>query len=150
MAKSSKLRIMISSRCLDYFPDGQVVTRLSDIRRELKTEIEAIEVFGKKVFEVWINEEAPPQGGTWDSWDVCIEAVKGCDVLLAISNGNAGWANEAGAVGICHAELMTALSTTHHQERGREAQSALSRLCLQSKPLSWRRRDGSWRFEEPQ
>jgi hypothetical protein len=110
MARSSKLRVMISSRCLDYFPYGQTTTRLSEIRRELKAEIEAIEVFGKKVFEVWINEEASPQGGTWDSWDVCMKAVKECDVLLAISNGNAGWADAAGAIGICHAELMTALS----------------------------------------
>ncbi len=111
MAKSSRLRVMISSRCFDFFPAGQTVTRLSDIRKTLKTEIEAMEIAGTNAFEVWINEEAPPQGGTWDSWDVCIEAVKGCDILVAISNGNAGWAGAAGEVGICHAELMTGLST---------------------------------------
>lgn len=109
MAKSSRLRIMISSRCLDYFPVGQTVTRLSDIRKEIKTEIEAIELFGEKIFEVWTNENTPPQGGTWDSWDVCLEAVKDCDILLVISNGHAGWAGDGG-IGICHAELMTALS----------------------------------------
>ena len=111
MAKSSKLRVMISSRCLDFFPAGQTVTRLSDIRKTLKAEIEAMEIAGRKTFEAWINEEAPPQGGTWDSWDVCTEAVKDCDIILSISNGNAGWANAAGDVGICHAELMTGLST---------------------------------------
>src|SRR6185312_7078747 len=111
MAKSSKLRVMISSRCLDFFPTGQTATRLSDVRKPLKSEIENIEIAGRKVFEVWINEETPPQGATWDSWDVCIEAVKDCDILLAISNGNAGWANAAGEIGICHAELMTAIST---------------------------------------
>jgi len=110
MASSSKLRVMISSRCRDYFPAGQTATCLSDIRKELKSDIEAIKIFGKKVFEVWINEEAPPQGGTWDSWDVCLKAVKDSDILLAISNGNAGWAEAAGEIGICHAELMTALS----------------------------------------
>jgi hypothetical protein len=110
MAKSSKLRIMISSRCDDYFPVAQTTSRLSDIRKDLKTEIEAVELFGKKLFEVWINEEAPPQGGTWDSWDVCMEAVNDCDILISISNGNAGWADAAGAIGICHAELMTALA----------------------------------------
>jgi hypothetical protein len=68
-------------------------------------------MFGRKLFDVWINEEAPPQGGTWDSWEVCLEAVKDCDILLVISNGNAGWADGAGAIGICHAELMTGLST---------------------------------------
>ena len=110
MAISSKLRVMLSSRCLDWFPVGQKATRLSDVRRALKAEIEAELILGKEAYEVWINEERPPQGGTWDSWDVCIEAVKDCDVLIAISNGNAGWADTAGALGICHAELMTGLS----------------------------------------
>ena len=95
MAKSSKLRVMISSRCNDAFPAG-ASTNLSDIRRQLKTEIEAMEIAGRKTFEVWISEEADPQGGTWDSWDVCIEAVKDCDILIVLSNGNAGWSEGSG------------------------------------------------------
>ena len=83
---------------------------MSDIRRELKAEIEAIEVFGKHLFEVWINEETPPQDGTWASWDVCLQAVKDCDILIALSNGNAGWAKDSGDIGVCHAELLTGLS----------------------------------------
>jgi hypothetical protein len=110
MAKSSKLRVMISSRCDDKFPADPPGRPLSEIRKELKTEIEAVEVFGKKVFEVWINEETPPQGGTWDSWEVCLQAVKDCDILVVLSNGNAGWAKEGGDIGICHAELLTGLS----------------------------------------
>lgn len=109
MAKSSRLRVMLSSRCDDKFP-SRSGTSLSGIRRELKAQIEAMEISGRRVFEVWINEEADPYGGTWDSWDVCIEAVKDCDILLVISNGNAGWANQSGEIGICHAELMTGLS----------------------------------------
>lgn len=109
MAKSSKLRVMISSRCNDRFPQksGRV---LSDIRKDLKKEIEALEVFGEPIFEVWINEDTPPQGGTWDSWDVCLQAVDDCDVLIALSNGNAGWAENGGDIGICHAELSRGLS----------------------------------------
>ena len=110
MARSSKLRVMISSRCDDKFPVNPPGRSLSDIRKDLKTEIEALEVFGKKLFEVWINEETPPQGGTWDSWDVCVQAVKDCDILVALSNGNAGWARDSGDIGICHAELTTGLS----------------------------------------
>lgn len=110
MAASSKIKVMISSRCNDSFPAGAAST-LTQIRRELKTEIEAADLFGKKLFEVWINEETPPKGGTWDSWDVCLQAVADCDILLAIYNGNAGWAKDAGGIGICHAELMTGLST---------------------------------------
>lgn len=110
MAKSSKLRVMISSRCNDAFPVGKKGRPLSDIRKDLKSEVEALEVFGRPIVEVWINEDTPPQGGTWDSWDVCIEAVKDCDILIALSNGNAGWAQSGGDIGICHAELLTGLS----------------------------------------
>lgn len=110
MAKSSKLRVMISSRCDDPFPIKPKGRRLSEIREELKEEIEALRVFGSPILEVWINEEAPPQGGTWDSWDVCLQAVKDCDVLVVLSNGNAGWAQNEGEIGICHAELLAGLS----------------------------------------
>ncbi|MEH6472227.1 MAG: hypothetical protein V7752_13340 [Halopseudomonas sp.] len=110
MAKSSKLRVMISSRCLDYFPLNQAETTLSDVRKVLKTDIEAMEIAGKKAFDVWINEETDPQGGTWDSWDVCLQAVQDADIVLVLSNGSAGWAKSGEDIGICHAELMKGLS----------------------------------------
>jgi hypothetical protein len=116
MAKSSKLVVVISSRCDDNFPrDGG--PPLSSTRIQLKDEIEALDVFGKKIFEVWINEKEPPQGGTWDSWDTCTRAVKDCDILIVLCNGNAGWAKEAGDIGICHAELMTGLSQARAKVR---------------------------------
>lgn len=110
MARSSKLRVMISSRCNDRFPTDSKTT-LSEIRRELKAELEAAKLLGSGIFEVWINEDTPPQGGTWDSWDVCLKAVADCDVLLVLSNGNAGWSRAPGDIGICHAELMQGLAT---------------------------------------
>lgn len=110
MAKSSKLRVMISSRCLGKFPQDASGKTLSQIRKELKKEIEELKVFGKEVFDVWINEETPPQGGIWDSWEVCLQAVKECDIFIALSNGDAGGAKEGTDIGICHAELMTAMS----------------------------------------
>lgn len=110
MARSSKLRIMISSRCNDCFPQNALGRPLSEIRKELKEDLEGLSVFGKTVFEVWINETTPPQGGSWDSWDVCLEAVRDCDILLVLSNGNAGWADDAGGIGVCHAEFMTGLA----------------------------------------
>jgi hypothetical protein len=101
---------MISSRCDDPFPSTQGAS-LSQIRRDLKREIETNALFGETIYEVWINEETPPQGGRWDSWEVCIQAAKECDIFLALANGNAGWALDQEDIGICHAELATALAT---------------------------------------
>lgn len=109
MAISSKLRVMISSRCNDAFP-LKGGAPLSSVRKDLKQEIEAAEMFGRKIFEVWINEDQPPQPGSEDSWDVCLAAIRDCDILLVLSNGNAGWTKSGGEIGICHAELMTGLS----------------------------------------
>jgi len=108
MARSSMLRVMLSSKCETEFPTGSK-RKLSDIRRDLKEEIEGIKFGGKQLFDVWINEETPPQGGTWDSWDVCIQAVGECDILIVLYNGDAGWAKDRGDIGICHAEMMAGL-----------------------------------------
>lgn len=111
MATSRNIRVMISSRCNDRFPAGIKSSQtLSELRKELKQEIEAQKLFHQKTFEVWINEDAPPEGGTWDSWETCLNAVRDCDILLVLYNGNAGWASQAGDIGICHDELATAYS----------------------------------------
>jgi hypothetical protein len=101
---------MFSSRCDDGFPLDKTGQLLSKIRKELKDEVEKLEVLGKNVFDVWINEDAPPQAGDLDSWEVCLQSVRDCDILIVLSNGNAGWAKAGGDIGICHAELMTGLS----------------------------------------
>jgi hypothetical protein len=111
MAKPSKLSVMISSRCEDKFPSASSLRPLSEMRKDLKKEIEELQIFGQEFFEVWINEETPPQGGTWNSRDVCIGAAKDCDIFISLFSGNAGWAKDEGTIGICHAELMEALST---------------------------------------
>lgn len=116
MAQSKKIRVMISSRCLDHFPLGSE-HKLSDIRLQLKAEIESSLLFGKKLFEVWINEDAPPEDATQDSWDACLKAVRDCDVLVVLSNGNAGWAKRPGEIGICHAEYMEGLASARGKVR---------------------------------
>ncbi len=107
MAKSSMLRVMISSRCMVDF-DGK---KLSEIRKLLKQEIEELAIFENRVFEVWINEEEHPRYGGWDTVEVCLEAVRDCDILIVLSNGHAGWAKEDGGIGICHAEMMEGINT---------------------------------------
>jgi hypothetical protein len=103
-----KIKVMISSRCRDAFPAGG--PPLSDTRMRLKTELEAAKLFGEQLYEVWINELAPASEGTQDTWDSCLKQVRECDIVLALSNGNAGWSTRGGDIGICHAELMTGLN----------------------------------------
>lgn len=116
MGNSNKIRVMLSSRCNDLFPEKSS-TKLSDIRRRLKEEIEAQKVLGRSIFDVWINEDAPPADATLDSWEACLQAVRDCDVLIVLSNGNAGWAKTGGDIGICHAEYAEGLALARGKVR---------------------------------
>jgi hypothetical protein len=106
----SRIKVMISSRCTDFFPLGaKTGATLSEIRKTIKKEIESQKLFGQSLFDVWINEDTSSQPGSNNSLDVCLAEVKDCDILLVLYNGNAGWLTkkeEAGGVGICHAELL--------------------------------------------
>jgi hypothetical protein len=105
------LTVMISSRCDDKFPSSRGNSRsLTAIRKVLKQHIEDEQIFGVASFEVWINEYTPSQSGKTDSWETCLNAARKCDIFIALYNGNAGWARkEDSDIGICHAELKTAL-----------------------------------------
>jgi len=102
---------MISSRCNDPFPIGaKSAKKLSDVRAQLKSDIESIRIFGQPIFEVWINEKAT-EDSSKQAWDRCIEQARDCDIFIALFNGNAGWPDTAGTVGICHAEFQTAYTS---------------------------------------
>ena len=104
---NGRIRVMISSSCNDTFPEGNGGSAtLTEMRRPIKGLLEGAGVFNRPIFEVWINEDSPPQSGTQDSWDLCLKQVRSADILLVLYNGNAGWLGPNGRVGICHAELM--------------------------------------------
>jgi hypothetical protein len=110
MAKPSMIKIMISSRCSDPFPMTRANSRsLTEIRKTLKQSIESAKLFDDAIYEVWINEEQIGDS-TKAAWEHCMEQAADCDIFLALFNGNAGWEDTAGAVGICHAELERAHS----------------------------------------
>jgi hypothetical protein len=101
---------MISSRCKDSFPlKGKERVRLTDLRADLKRDIEGSETLGSKMFEVWIHEEAAASAER-DSWEECMREARECDIFLMLYNGNAGWkgSGEFASVGICDAEFQTA------------------------------------------
>jgi hypothetical protein len=105
------IKIMISSRCNDPIELYGKRSTFTEVRRKLKEEIEKTKLVGKQVFEVWINEDAPPEEGSTDSWEACLQQVDEADMVLIFYNGNAGWAKHGGDIGICHAEMERALST---------------------------------------
>ena len=111
MAKSKYITVMISSRCNDAIEYKGTPTTLSDVRTELKSQIEGLELCGERMFQCWINELETSLERTHDSWDKCLEEVKDTDIVIVLYNGNAGWTTSAGGIGICHAELKTALET---------------------------------------
>lgn len=103
-----KLRLMISSRCRTKFPIGDTKgTELSEIRKQLKKEIEAEKFFGKPLVNVWINEDETEEGST-TLWDACIKQASDCDIFIALLDGEAGWQKDKSGIGICHAEFETA------------------------------------------
>ena len=114
MAKSSKIKIMISSRCNDRFPlTGEGGAELGRLRTELKQEIESSKTLGRFLYEVWIHEEASASAER-DAWDECMRQARECDIFVAIYNGNAGWkgTGEFATVGICDAEYQAACNTS--------------------------------------
>jgi hypothetical protein len=112
MPTPPRIRVMISSRCNDTIEFDGVISTLSDVRARLKHTLEDVELLGSQIFDVWINEDAPPAEGDEDSWEHCLAQVRDADIVLVLYNGNAGWAKEDGDIGICHAEIATALGAS--------------------------------------
>jgi hypothetical protein len=102
---------MVSSRCRDRVSLRGKEVAFSELRKEIKRLVTGIAPFGEPLFECWINEDAPAAEGSRDSWERCLDEVRRSDILLVLYNGNPGWAREPGDVGICHAELQTALAS---------------------------------------
>lgn len=133
MSQPETIRVMISSRCTDEIAFRGERAPLSVVRGVLKAELESERLFSSPLFEVWINEDAPPAPGTDDSWDLCMKQVKEADVVLVLYNGVSGWAAKSGDIGICHGELQTAMAYTPGKVRlielplGQSSQSSKER-----------------------
>jgi hypothetical protein len=109
LAKSKKISVMVSSRCKTDIKFKDKSSNLTEVRKELKKQLEAATFLDQNILEVWINETAPPSEGTSDSWDTCLRQVDDADIVLVLYNGDAGWTATDSGIGICHAELERAL-----------------------------------------
>jgi hypothetical protein len=109
---------MISSRCNDPIAGATGQVLLSEVRRNVKEEIEATLAQGRKLaFEVWISEDGDPGPASADAWDVCMAQARSCDILLCLYNGHSGWAAPGSSIGICQAELQTAVDAAPEKVR---------------------------------
>ena len=56
----NKIKVMISSRCNDPVQLDGKSKIFTDLRKRIKQEVEKARLFSQELFEVWINEDAPP------------------------------------------------------------------------------------------
>jgi hypothetical protein len=116
MAKT-KITIFISSRITDTIQYKGGIATLRDIRKDLKEQLEGLNVFGTPLFEVFTNETEPASSADIDSWDTCMKEIRAADIVVCIYDGHAGWSENPGEIGICHAELKTALDSESKKVR---------------------------------
>jgi hypothetical protein len=105
-----RFKIFISSRNNDnIIINGIPGDNLTEIRRRIKKELEDIKFLGKEFFDVRINEDFGASATT-DSYNACLQEVRDSDFTIALYNGASGWAPAGMDLGICHAELDTAMN----------------------------------------
>jgi len=111
---------MISSRCKATITDKGKSVLLSELRKLLKKDIEALTLSAGQnpLFDCWINEDSAgsPLNETW--WERCLAEAKQADLVLVLYNGESAGAIKKEPMGICHAELEAVLATQSKKVRG--------------------------------
>lgn len=106
-----KIKIMISSRCVDVikFPDKNIT--FSELREKVKEEMEKIIFLGKKPFEILISEKFDATF-QYDSYEMCLEKIKESDLVIVLYSGFSGSGTKYdSSLGICHAEYSVAFNS---------------------------------------
>lgn len=119
MATSTKILVMISSRCETEIEFNKRPQKLTEVRRALKKQLEDFRLPGQKqgLFECWINEDGTGGAGTRNWWDHSIKQAKDADFVLVLFTGGAGGGLPASDIGICHAELEAAMNVAADRVR---------------------------------
>jgi hypothetical protein len=119
MATSTKIRVMISSRCETEIEFNKKPQKLTEVRRALKKELENYRLSNQKqaLFDCWINEDGASAPGSRDWWDHCIKQARDADLVIVLYTGAAGDGLTGSDMGICHAELEAALDVAADRVR---------------------------------
>lgn len=102
---------MISSQCEAPITFKGKPSKLTEVRRALKKELEDFRLPNQKgrLFSCWINEDATSAVGSQNWWDHCIKQARDADIVIVLYNGSAGGGLTGSDMGICHAELESAM-----------------------------------------
>lgn len=104
----NEISVVLSSRNNAEFDEKN----LSNIRKEIKEQIEETKFFGQQLFSVWRNEDEVADGSQ-DIWNKCLETIREVEIVIVLFNGETGWVvNGDDTIGICHAEMMEAMNTS--------------------------------------
>jgi len=119
MAKSSKLSVMISSRCETLIQFDKKQQKLTEVRRALKKQLEEFRLPNQKqpIFECWINEDGTGGVGGINWWDHCKKQARDADIVIVLYTGGSGGGLAGSDMGICHAELEEALNVAADRVR---------------------------------
>ena len=116
VAERQKIRVMVSSRSeVKVFDTGE---RLRDVRLRLQKFLDLIrwcsagELIGRDepIFNVWIYEDEPGEDAGKSTFQISLDQINRADVVLVLYTGEAGSLSSGSSLGICHAELQTAVS----------------------------------------
>src|SRR5512143_1774212 len=116
MADLEKIRLMVSSRSLvKVFSTGEPLTQ---VRQKLKVYLESIRwsssslVVGRddNLLDVWIHEDEAGVAADRSTLDLSIDEINRADIVVVLYTGEAGSAQDDAQIGICHAELETAVT----------------------------------------
>ena len=102
MSQNNYINVMISSKNSSKFAKKS----LTDVRRELKNDIQKMKLFNEPIFSVMINEDMPAENISKSIWQRCIDLAEECNIMLVLYNGDSGWTLPDGQIGICHDELI--------------------------------------------
>lgn len=107
--EKGKINVFLSSRITASVTYRGASKSFGVLRDEIRSEIEALEIFGERPFQVFISEQASV-GSERNAVEQCRRLARECDIFIAVTNGEAGFAAEPGAGenGICHEELAAA------------------------------------------
>lgn len=117
MSTPSLINVMLSSRVKTLIKtQNHHVRELSELRRDIKKELESSKLFGEELFRVWASEfDGEDISALENSWESCMQEVKKCHFFIFLFTGESGWSKRDADIGICHAELETALNYEPHK-----------------------------------